>query len=108
MNTKEFRKALKNFLGASGEIKNRKVNESVNTVFQVKALLFLNKLNQTFPVFYSKLFKMLRLTPRYICQFYLKWIPSRKYEMDPKFKAKVDKYFRKDWEEAYQHISYEV
>lgn len=82
---------------------NKKLNVGIQTVFQVRLLVTLNKMDITlfkilrFKIFYSKLFKFLKITPRKICQYY---IPDfgKKYTLPSNLFYYIESKYHDDWQ----------
>lgn len=98
---KEFSKFI-DIEPLSMQNKQKEVNKSIQSVLQVNVLLKLNKFDKKFSkifkmkLLYSKLFKLLKITPRKVCQNYL---PSsgEKYRLDNEILNYLDDTFQKDW-----------
>ena len=98
---KEFSKFI-DIEPTSMQNKQKEVNKSIQSVLQVNVLLKLNKFDKKFSkifkrkLLYSKLFKLLNITPRKVCQNYLPG-SGEKYRLDNKTLNYLDDTFRKDW-----------
>ncbi|WP_289023295.1 hypothetical protein [uncultured Salegentibacter sp.] len=89
------------------EIYTRERNVGVHTKLQVNLLKKLNKFSQKKYInLYSPRFQKYRITPRIICQDYLKNIKSEPYQISEDLKKYLDQRFLADWEFALKHISY--
>ena len=90
----------------------KKSNVGVNTTFQVSLLRNLNKINRIIektrilPGLYSRPFRILKLTPRNICQNYLRNTGRKGYTLAQDLKEHLLNYYKEDWENSQKYISY--
>ena len=108
--------SLFTFLGVSSDIDidtlKKKENVGVYTEFQVSWLKKLNFINQKLiktpflPSLYNSKFTKYKITPRDICQYQLKNIRSKKFELSPDFKMQIQAYYADDWEKANSFIEH--
>jgi len=101
-----FLKRLESFFNIKIDdelINNANFNKGITTNLQFYSLIRLNRLNQKIYSINpnlslnSKIFRKFKMTPRLICQKYLKLIPSKKYVMPNKTKSFIRKVFSEDW-----------
>lgn len=108
-----FVKSLSDFLNINDSFKmpkEKKQNVGVKSKFQVESLRKLNvlnkALNRTIKLdLYSKPFRKLKITPRNICQNWLK-IGKVKYELKVELKDFLIDFYSKDWEESQRFLSF--
>jgi hypothetical protein len=90
----------------------RRSNISISTNLQISSLRKLNILNHRLETIcpalslYSPLFHFLRLTPRHICQGYLRIFKSKKFEFDQGLTDFIKSYYSDDWKEASKKTSF--
>lgn len=113
----DFLSALSEFMELKQEIilpkyVKKKENVGVNTSLQVNILKKFNyvnsKLEQIHPnlSLYSKVFRKLGITPRHICQDYLKNLKSQKFEIPSKYKEYIREQYKNDWNSASNTVSF--
>lgn len=110
-NPQEFIANLMGFLDINDEINyeeliTRKRNVGVETRLQVVLLKRLNKLSHSnyFPNLYSDSFQRNKITPRDLCQNYLKSVKSKKFELSPNLKDYIINHFKDDWQKSIRHV----
>lgn len=104
-NIANFDKHISSFLRTKSlnpDFRQKQINRSIKSITQVKWLLRLNqfdkKIKSVFGVrlLYSKLFKYLKITPRYICQNYMP-DKGKIYELPRDIKTFIDREYNEDW-----------
>lgn len=99
-----FTKALKSFLGVNSNAKinyAKRFNQKIDRIFQIKLIKKLNRIKG----FYSKPLRKLKITPRYISQ-YFKF--GKRYELDSSLKNYISVFYKKDWNKTKKLISYGI
>lgn len=112
----DFLEAVTSFLGVENKVipaaKKERVNVSISTKFQMNTLLSLNKLNRNMErihpkiSLYSRLFNKLKVTPRHLCQDYLRRKKSEKFILPSTLNEFIKDYYSEDWTVAKDSISF--
>lgn len=103
---KKFDKAVSKLLGVNPvdpSEKQKQINKSIKSTSQVKLLLKMNKIDARLKkvlgikVLNSKLFKLIKFTPRKICQQYMSG-RGKAFGIDNDIKEKINEEFHEDWQ----------
>jgi len=116
-NPGDFLDAFLSFLDVEEEIpvekiQRQEVNKGVKTELQVNTLKQFNKFNallersKYMPTLYAKPLKILKATPRNICQDQLKKFRSKPFQFSADLEQYLKDYYHKDWERSKSFVCY--